>query len=625
MGSLCCWGDKTLGGANVAAGDDFVAIAAGGNHCLALKSDGSIVCWGMNMFGQCNVPSPNTGFVAVAAAGAHSLGLKSDGSIVAWGDNRSGESNVPSPNSGFVAIAAGSAYSMGLKSDGSIVAWGDNSIGQCNVPSPNTGFVAISPGYQHCLGLKSNGSIVAWGYTGNGRCNVPSPNTGFVAIAAGYAHSLGLKSDGSILAWGYNGAGACNVPFPNTGFVAIAAYQHSLALKSDGSVVAWGYNYSGQCDVPLPNTRFVAISAGFVHSLAIQTPPPVGGSGTDNYIPRWVGTSDLADSVIYQTDAGNIGIGTTGPASTLEVSDVGGSPLILRHKGVDVGGGAGIDFRYGGTPPAYIARILPYVQMGGGGDLLFQTAADYDGPYETKMILQRGGNVGIGTTSPQALLHIRGAGGPNVHILADSTSGDASIRVKASGSDWRLTTQAGTGKFFLSDVSAGQDRLGIDPNGNMGVGTTSPSERLDVDGTARLRQIAAGSGTTVVADPNGRLMKSSSSRRYKTSIVDLKTDSDAVLNLRPVRFQWKATGQEDIGLIAEEVAESMQDLVIYDAEGKPDAVKYDRVSLYLMQVVKNLKSDNESLKSENESLKQRLDLLEKRMEKLERDGSGVTW
>ena len=46
----------------------------------------------------------------------HSLGLKSDGSIVAWGDNCNGECNVPVPNTGFDAIAAGTYHSLGLKS-----------------------------------------------------------------------------------------------------------------------------------------------------------------------------------------------------------------------------------------------------------------------------------------------------------------------------------------------------------------------------------------------------------------------------------------------------------------------------------------------------------------------------
>ena len=53
------------------------------------------------------MPAPNAGFVAVAAGGYHSLGLKADGSIVAWGDNGYGQCNVPAPNAGFVAVAGG--------------------------------------------------------------------------------------------------------------------------------------------------------------------------------------------------------------------------------------------------------------------------------------------------------------------------------------------------------------------------------------------------------------------------------------------------------------------------------------------------------------------------------------
>ncbi|MCK4341553.1 MAG: hypothetical protein KAY37_07520, partial [Phycisphaerae bacterium] len=56
---------------------------------------GSIVAWGYNYDGQCDVPTPNTDFVALAGGGDHSLGLKSDGSIVAWGSNGSGQCDVP--------------------------------------------------------------------------------------------------------------------------------------------------------------------------------------------------------------------------------------------------------------------------------------------------------------------------------------------------------------------------------------------------------------------------------------------------------------------------------------------------------------------------------------------------
>ncbi|MBM3334527.1 hypothetical protein FJY63_07685 [Candidatus Sumerlaeota bacterium] len=85
------------------------------------------------------------------------MGLKSDGSIVAWGYDAYGQCNVPAPNAGFIAIAAGERHSLALKSNGSIVAWGYNPYGQCNVPTPNSGFVAIGAGTQHSLGLQGAG------------------------------------------------------------------------------------------------------------------------------------------------------------------------------------------------------------------------------------------------------------------------------------------------------------------------------------------------------------------------------------------------------------------------------------------------------------------------------------
>ncbi|MBN1392082.1 MAG: hypothetical protein JW947_04685, partial [Sedimentisphaerales bacterium] len=54
---------------------DFVAVAAGYYHSLALKSDGTIVGWGYDGYGQATPPAGND-FVAVAAGGYHSLALK---------------------------------------------------------------------------------------------------------------------------------------------------------------------------------------------------------------------------------------------------------------------------------------------------------------------------------------------------------------------------------------------------------------------------------------------------------------------------------------------------------------------------------------------------------------------
>jgi hypothetical protein len=92
-----------------------VAVAGSWSHSLGLKSDGTIVAWGYNDYGQCDVPAPNADFVAVAGGRYHSLGLKSDGTIVAWGRNDQDQCDVPAPNADFVAIAAGQIHSLGLK------------------------------------------------------------------------------------------------------------------------------------------------------------------------------------------------------------------------------------------------------------------------------------------------------------------------------------------------------------------------------------------------------------------------------------------------------------------------------------------------------------------------------
>ncbi|MBN1868332.1 hypothetical protein JW916_13685 [Candidatus Sumerlaeota bacterium] len=330
-GSIVAWGGNDFGECDVPAPNaSFVAVASGSSHNLGLKSDGSIAAWGRNDYGQCNVPVPNADFVAVAGGVVHTLGLKADGSIIAWGLNDYGQCNVPAPNTDFVAAAAGYSDGLGLKSDGSIAAWGRNDYGQCNVPAPNTGFVGIAAGSVHCLGLKSDGSIVAWGRNDEGQCDVPLPNSGFAAVAAGGYYSLGLKTDRSIVAWGRNDYGVCSVPAPNTGFLAIAAGDaFSLALNvnplvpptptptptpvpagPDG-IVAWGDNGSGQCSIPPPNENFIDVSAGYSHSLGLR------GDGS---IRAW-GSNDFGQCDVPLPNTGYVEVAAGGEHSLGRKSD----------------------------------------------------------------------------------------------------------------------------------------------------------------------------------------------------------------------------------------------------------------------------------------------------------------
>lgn len=226
-------------------------IEAGGFSSMALMSDGTVVSWGNNAYGQLNLPVGLNDIMAIDVGNTHTLALKSDGTVVAWGHNDDGQTNVPLGLDGVVKIATGPHHSLALRSDGTVVAWGYNSSGETDVPADLDGVVAIAAGALHSLALKSDGSIVAWGGNYSGQTNVPTGLDGVVTIAAGLYHSLALKSDGTIVAWGDNDEGQINVPADLDDVVAIAVgFLHTLALKSDGTVVTWGYNQNGQMNVP---------------------------------------------------------------------------------------------------------------------------------------------------------------------------------------------------------------------------------------------------------------------------------------------------------------------------------------------------------------------------------------
>jgi hypothetical protein len=197
--------------------------------------------------------------------------LKTDGTVVGWGYNSYGQASPPAGLTDVVAISAGFEHSLALVDvDKAVVAWGRDDAGQGSVPGVLTDVVAISAGGYHNLVLKGDGTVVGWGYNPSGQTSPPAGLTGVVAIAAGGYHSLALKDDGTVVGWGFNSSGQATVPAWLTGVVAIAAdHGHSLAVKADGTVVGWGYSSYGQATVPAGLADVMAISAGFEHSLAL--------------------------------------------------------------------------------------------------------------------------------------------------------------------------------------------------------------------------------------------------------------------------------------------------------------------------------------------------------------------
>ena len=96
-----------------------------------------------------------------------------------------------------------------------------------------------------------------------------------------------------------------------------------------------------------------------------------------------------------------------------------------------------------------------------------------------------GGNVGIGTTSPTEKLHIFGTTAA-VKIEGDGVT-SANLKFKTNETD-RWNVNVPSGSTDLRFTTGSSDTLTLKSNGNVGIGTTSPSEKLDIEGNVRVGQ-----------------------------------------------------------------------------------------------------------------------------------------
>ena len=121
---------------------------------------------------------------------------------------------------------------------------------------------------------------------------------------------------------------------------------------------------------------------------------------------------------------------------------------------------------------------------------------------DSKMMINSSGNVGIGTTNPTGKLDVREA---NVTISTSNSMSDgvrglkiagsnAAIEFAGSGNDWWVSA-LGSG-LSIYDTTANSYRFKIMNDGKVGIGTTSPSQKLHVDGNARVTGAYYDSGNT---------------------------------------------------------------------------------------------------------------------------------
>ncbi|MBX3267821.1 MAG: tail fiber domain-containing protein [Acidobacteria bacterium] len=210
-------------------------------------------------------------------------------------------------------------------------------------------------------------------------------------------------------------------------------------------------------------------------------------------------------------------------------------------------------------------------------------------------------NVGIGTTAPTQRLHVVGNSLFSGFVsMGDDTTVDGAVIVNGAapgffvGNPLVLSSES----TFASITSVGRALI-LNSSGaqNVGIGITTPTDRLDVNGTIRVRTLGAAGATTICRNTSGQISSCSSSLRYKTNVNRFGFGVDLIRQLRPITFDWINGGMKDLGLGAEDVAAIEPLLVNYNEKGEVEGVKYDRIGVVLVNAVNEQQTDIESLKA----------------------------
>ena len=292
----------------VAGGINWKSVVGGLYHTAALKTDGTLWCWGYNTtygsLGDNTISdrsSPvqtvtfGTNWKQVSCGNAHTTAIKTDGTLWSWGRNSYGalgDNTIAHKSSPVQTIAfginwkqvdGGFYHTAAIKTDGTLWTWGYNNAGQLgdntitNRSSPvqtvvfGTNWKQVSAGITLTVAIKTDGTLWCWGQNtlgelgDNTTTSRSSPvqtvtfGTNWKQVSAGNNHIAATKTDGTLWCWGYNIVGQIgdntatskSSPVQTTTYgtnwkQVDCGYRHTTAIKTDGTLWTWGYNNLGQ-------------------------------------------------------------------------------------------------------------------------------------------------------------------------------------------------------------------------------------------------------------------------------------------------------------------------------------------------------------------------------------------
>ncbi|MFL9485737.1 hypothetical protein ACI6Q2_23365 [Chitinophagaceae bacterium LWZ2-11] len=189
---------------------------------------------------------------------------------------------------------------------------------------------------------------------------------------------------------------------------------------------------------------------------------------------------------------GNVGIGTLNPVTPLTIYNAAGMGhlTIQSNDNPTISSRADIDFHVV-TTGHMMSRISGYYEnsVGGGFGGLF-LSTNYNGTISERMRILSNGNVGIGTSTPQQKLDVNGTGAFMQSIsLKNNGVNSAELLLYKQDQTNYYNVGGNSNGFYIYNSSNNAYALYAGVNDNIGIGTTTPSEKLSVNGTVLSKKL----------------------------------------------------------------------------------------------------------------------------------------
>lgn len=256
---------------------------AGSQYLYFLQSDGAV--YAVDAFGDEVVSgdyaAPAGTFTAISSGYAAAAGILSDGTVVAWGSNTDGECDVPVELADVIEVDGGNGFFIALSSDGTVTHWGSAANDVDAIPVFISTPVSIAAGYNHCLAVLTNGDVVGWGDDTYGQATPPASLNNAVRAFGGSDFSIAVMNNGKLTGWGRNEyqqatghsnrAIVCNDGPPANAVPGAQKLAPTLfgttvvALNYAGEVIGWdasSYDSTNLLPVPLNLPPASAIATG---------------------------------------------------------------------------------------------------------------------------------------------------------------------------------------------------------------------------------------------------------------------------------------------------------------------------------------------------------------------------